>query len=99
VPTSNVRAGWSADAAAARRARRHRRHQFRVSAASSNDLASLKPTHDYRRPKGGIATAYFGALGAQGQHIAMSVTKSFFGTIGAMLVADGTLDANAKASQ
>ena len=28
----------------------------------------------------------------------MSVTKSFFGTIGAMLVADGTLDENAKVS-
>jgi len=42
---------------------------------------------------------YFGALRPDGQHIAMSVTKSFFGTIGAMLVADGTLDANAKASR
>jgi CubicO group peptidase (beta-lactamase class C family) len=42
---------------------------------------------------------YFGALRPQGQHIAMSVTKSFFGTIGAMLVADGTLDANALASR
>jgi CubicO group peptidase (beta-lactamase class C family) len=42
---------------------------------------------------------YFGALRADGQHIAMSVTKSFFGTIGAMLVADGTLDANAPASK
>jgi len=30
---------------------------------------------------------YFGALKPEGQHIAMSVTKSFFGTIGAMLVA------------
>jgi CubicO group peptidase (beta-lactamase class C family) len=34
---------------------------------------------------------YFGALRPDGQHIAMSVTKSIFGTIGAMLVADGTL--------
>ena len=42
---------------------------------------------------------YFGALRPDGQHIAMSVTKSFFGTIGAMLVADGTLDANAAASK
>ena len=42
---------------------------------------------------------YFGALRPEGQHIAMSVTKSFFGTIGAMLVADGTLDANAPASK
>jgi hypothetical protein len=42
---------------------------------------------------------YFGALKPEGQHIAMSVTKSFFGTIGAMLVADGTLDANAPASK
>jgi CubicO group peptidase (beta-lactamase class C family) len=39
---------------------------------------------------------YFGVLKPDGQHIAMSVTKSFFGTIGAMLVADGTLDENAR---
>jgi len=42
---------------------------------------------------------YFGALRPDGQHIAMSVTKSFFGTIGAMLVAEGKLDENAKAAQ
>lgn len=42
---------------------------------------------------------YFGALRPDGQHIAQSVTKSFFGTIGAMLVADGTLDASAPASK
>ena len=39
-----------------------------------------------------------GVLKPQGQHIAMSVTKSFCGTIGAMLVADGTLNENALAS-
>jgi CubicO group peptidase (beta-lactamase class C family) len=38
---------------------------------------------------------YAGALKADGQHIAHSVTKSFFGTIGAMLVAEGKLDENA----
>lgn len=38
---------------------------------------------------------YFGVLKPEGQHIAMSVTKSFFGTIGAMLVADGLLDEKA----
>lgn len=42
---------------------------------------------------------YLGALKPQGQHIAMSVTKSFFGTIGAMLVADGTLDENATVAK
>jgi CubicO group peptidase (beta-lactamase class C family) len=42
---------------------------------------------------------YFGALRPEGQHIAMSVTKSVFGTIGAMLVADGTLDADALVSK
>jgi CubicO group peptidase (beta-lactamase class C family) len=42
---------------------------------------------------------YFGALQPDGQHIAMSVTKSIFGTIGAMLVADGTLDAGAKVAK
>lgn len=35
---------------------------------------------------------YFGALTEQGQHGAMSITKSFTGTLGAMLVAEGTLD-------
>jgi len=42
---------------------------------------------------------YFGVLKPEGQHIAMSVTKSFFGTIGAMLVAEGQLDENAKVAQ
>jgi len=42
---------------------------------------------------------YFGALSAGGQHAAQSVTKSFFGTIGASLVAEGKLDANAKVAQ
>lgn len=42
---------------------------------------------------------YFGALKVDGQHVAQSVTKSFFGTIGAMLVAEGKLDENALVSQ
>ncbi|MFP3518028.1 serine hydrolase [Pseudomonas sp. SIMBA_077] len=37
---------------------------------------------------------YFGVLSPEGQHGAMSMTKSVVGTMGAMLVADGTLDAN-----
>lgn len=39
---------------------------------------------------------YFGVLKEDGQHAAMSVTKSVVGTLGAMLVADGTLDARKK---
>ncbi|QJI11508.1 serine hydrolase [Pseudomonas sp. ADAK22] len=39
---------------------------------------------------------YFGVLTGDGQHAAMSVTKSVIGTLGAMLVADGTLDARRK---
>lgn len=35
---------------------------------------------------------YFGVLEDDGQHAAMSVTKSVVGTLGAMLVAEGTLD-------
>lgn len=42
---------------------------------------------------------YFGVLKPQGQHIAMSVTKSFIGTLGAMLVAEGAIDENALASK
>ena len=42
---------------------------------------------------------YFGALKVDGQHVAHSVTKSFFGTIGATLVAEGKLDENAKVAQ
>lgn len=43
-----------------------------------------------------IYERYFGVLNPQGQHGAMSVTKSVVGTMGAMLVADGTLDATKK---
>jgi CubicO group peptidase (beta-lactamase class C family) len=42
---------------------------------------------------------YGGALKADGQHMGQSVTKSFFGTIGAVLVAEGKLDENAKVAQ
>ncbi len=35
---------------------------------------------------------YFGVLREDGQHGCMSVTKSFVGTLGAVLVAEGTLD-------
>lgn len=35
---------------------------------------------------------YFGALSATRPHIAFSVTKSFIGTLGALLVAEGVLD-------
>jgi CubicO group peptidase (beta-lactamase class C family) len=39
---------------------------------------------------------YFGALKGDGHHIAFSVTKSFFGTIAASLIAEGKLDPNAR---
>ena len=42
---------------------------------------------------------YFGALTAQGQHIAHSVTKSFIGTLAAMLIHEGKLDEAALVSQ
>ena len=42
---------------------------------------------------------YGGVFRPDGQHIAMSLTKSFFGTIGAVLVAEGRLDENAKVAQ
>ena len=35
---------------------------------------------------------YLGALAPEGQHIAFSITKSFFGTIAAMLIEEGRLD-------
>ena len=41
---------------------------------------------------------YAGALTPSGQHILHSVTKSFFGTIAAMMVAEGTLDERALVS-
>lgn len=43
-----------------------------------------------------IYERYFGVLNEQGQHAAMSVTKTFTGTLAAMLVAEGVLDANAR---
>ena len=42
---------------------------------------------------------YFGALSPDGQHIAFSVTKSFFGTIAAALIAEGTIDAKATVAR
>jgi CubicO group peptidase (beta-lactamase class C family) len=42
---------------------------------------------------------YFGALSSERPHIAFSVTKSFFGTLAAMLVAEGVLDPAAKVSR
>lgn len=41
---------------------------------------------------------YFGVLKEDGQHGAMSVTKSFVGTLGAMLIAEGVLDENKQVS-
>ena len=38
---------------------------------------------------------YFGVMAPHQPHMAMSVTKSIFGTLGAMLVAEGKLDENA----
>lgn len=46
-----------------------------------------------------IYEKYFGALNEQGQHIAHSVTKSFFGTIAAALVHEGKLDESALVSR
>ncbi len=42
---------------------------------------------------------YAGALGEGGQHVAHSVTKSFVGTLGASLVAEGLLDPAAPVTQ
>lgn len=42
---------------------------------------------------------YFGALSPERPHIAMSVTKSFVGTLAAMLVAEGKLDPAARVTQ
>lgn len=42
---------------------------------------------------------YFGVLDPQGQHGAMSVTKSFVGTLAAMLVAEGTLDPSRRVAE
>ncbi len=39
-----------------------------------------------------VLERYFGALDARKPHIAFSVTKSFIGTLGALLVAEGVLD-------
>lgn len=42
---------------------------------------------------------YLGALKPDGQHLAMSVTKSFFGTIAATLIAEGKLDTDAPVAR
>ena len=46
-----------------------------------------------------VQERYAGVLRPEVQHLAMSVTKSFVGLLGAMLVADGTLDEHAPASR
>ena len=45
-----------------------------------------------------IYEKYFGALTPEGVHAAMSVSKTFTGTLGAMLVAEGILDENKTAA-
>ncbi|ART83328.1 6-aminohexanoate hydrolase [Oceanisphaera profunda] len=42
---------------------------------------------------------YFGALAENKKHAAMSVTKSFTGTLAAILVAEGVLDSNKKVAE
>ena len=42
---------------------------------------------------------YFGVLKPDGQHAAMSVTKSVVGTLGAMLVAEGQIDPNKRVAE
>lgn len=42
---------------------------------------------------------YAGVFKPEGQHLAQSLTKSFFGTIAAMLIAEGRIDGNAKVAQ
>lgn len=50
--------------------------------------------------KGRVVYEKYGSiLKPEGQHAGMSVTKSFFGLLGAVLVAEGKLDENAKVSQ
>jgi CubicO group peptidase (beta-lactamase class C family) len=42
---------------------------------------------------------YFGVLEADGSHVAMSVTKSFFGLIAQSLIEEGKLDENARVAR
>ena len=42
---------------------------------------------------------YFGALDAERPHMCFSVTKSFYGTLAAMLIAEGKLDENAPVTR
>ena len=42
---------------------------------------------------------YFGVLKPEGQHGVMSVTKTFIGTLAAMMVAEGTLDPGRRAAE
>src|SRR5256885_2307739 len=46
-----------------------------------------------------IYERYFGVLKPEGQHGAMSVTKSFVGTLAAMLAAEGQLDPSRRVSE
>lgn len=46
-----------------------------------------------------VCERYFGVMTPSQPHMAMSVTKSLIGTLGALLVEEGALDANAQVAQ
>lgn len=103
MPTVNVSRGLGAPSPLARQLDAHI-DSLAVLPSGASQALSWRQTLDATYTDGILVLhrgkvvyeRYFGVLKEDGQHAAMSVTKSVVGTLGAMLVADGTLDANKK---
>lgn len=103
MPTINVSRGLGASTALPRRLD-PRIDELRVAPNGASQALTWRQSLDATYTDGIVVLhrgavvyeRYFGVLKEDGQHAAMSVTKSVIGTLGAMLVAEGTLDAQAK---
>jgi len=103
MPTVNVSRGLGAPSPLARQLDAHI-DSLAVLPSGASQALSWRQTLDATYTDGILVLhrgkvvyeRYFGVLKEDGQHAAMSVTKSVVGTLGAMLVAEGTLDANKK---
>jgi CubicO group peptidase (beta-lactamase class C family) len=103
MPTVNVSRGLAAPGAMARKLRQEIDGVTFLPLGSDKPMSwkeSLQKTYAdgvIIMHKGKIVyESYFGALTADGQHAAMSVTKSIVGTLGILLVKEGLIDQNKK---
>lgn len=106
VPTANVRRG-SGPASALPRAERPDIDEIRFTPLGAAAPMTWKASLEANYTDGIVVLhrgrvvyeRYMGALTPEGHHIAFSVTKSFFGTIAAALIAEGKLEAKAAVAR